>query len=125
MNSVLSASTLQQLIQDLAYINETAINKFEIAAAVKYFEMTYEYAWKLLKRHLQAEGLDVLGSPKGLFRQAQAAKYLDNASAWFTFVDARNSTVHAYGDDYCNQVIDCIPEFLQEATKLCQRLKDL
>lgn len=60
----------------------------EMAGAILAFEFCYELAWKIMKRVLQENGLEV-GSPRDTFRKAFAENLIDDPSVWFEFQEKR------------------------------------
>lgn len=95
---------------------------------IQRFEFTYELAHKTLKRHLEAVVPDPtevdrwafadlirVGFERGLLHQGWPA--------WRTFRDMRARTSHTYDESTASAVVDGIPDFLQEARFLLDRLQ--
>ncbi len=92
------------------------------AGAIQAFEFSYEVSWRLMKRVLELQGLDV-GSPKDTFRKAVHEKLIDDPEIWFDFQKKRNLTTHTYNEENVELIISIFDIFSQEMDKLIQRLK--
>lgn len=64
-------------------------------SAILRFELSYEVVWKLLQRLIRAQGLDAAG-PRQVFSQAFQLGWIEDESAWFDIIAARNLAVHVY-----------------------------
>lgn len=60
------------------------------------FEFTIELAWKVMKDFLEEQGFQFKPSPKNTFRQAQQAKFIENAQELIDALTARNELSHDY-----------------------------
>ncbi|HEU0195939.1 MAG TPA: HI0074 family nucleotidyltransferase substrate-binding subunit [Nevskiaceae bacterium] len=94
---------------------------------VQRFEFTYEASHKMLRRYLVMRA----ASP-GEFDHAAFADLIragadqdllrDGWPAWRRYREMRGKTSHAYDDDIALEVVAGIPEFLDEARFLLDRL---
>jgi nucleotidyltransferase substrate binding protein (TIGR01987 family) len=93
------------------------------------FEVTYDVSHKMLKRFLEVTSanpaeLDAMpfqdqirsGNERGLLR--------GDWPAWRKYRDMRARTSHTYSEDVALQVVGGIPDFIEEAAYLLQRLSD-
>lgn len=64
-------------------------------SAILRFELAYEVVWKLLQRLIRTQGLDAAG-PRQVFSQAFKLGWIEDESAWFDIIAARNQAVHVY-----------------------------
>jgi nucleotidyltransferase substrate binding protein (TIGR01987 family) len=94
------------------------------AGAIQAFEFCYELCWKMMKRVLEVQGLEV-GSPKDTFRKAVHEKLIDDPEVWFKFLEARNLTVHTYNQETLEVILSKLETFSNEMDKLILRLKSL
>lgn len=100
------------------------------AACVKEFEIILEQAGKLLKKCLkpyfatpkQADQLTF----KDIFRTA--AKHdlisLEESERWLIYRDNRNSTAHDYGVSFADETLTLLPQFILDATKISDVIKN-
>ena len=98
-------------------------------ACIQRFEFTYELAYKMLKRFLEAtspnpdefdnmtfQDLIRSGSERGLLRS--------DWSLWKEYRRARGTTSHTYNEDKAREVFAIVPDFLSEARFLRDRLRE-
>lgn len=96
---------------------------------IQRFEYTYELSWKMLRRYLEAtlpnpeevdgmsfQALIRTGSEQGLLRSGW-----DN---WLRYRKARGTTSHVYDGEKAREVFSVVPEFLEEARHLLDRLNE-
>ncbi|MBN1114022.1 MAG: nucleotidyltransferase substrate binding protein [Oligoflexia bacterium] len=88
-------------------IAEPVVNQRDVAGIIQNFEFVYELCWKLLKSHLEDEGLKT-GSPKNVFSQAFQAGLIDDEDTWLEIIAARNLSVHTYSDSLANALVNDI-----------------
>lgn len=100
------------------------------AACVKEFEIILEQAGKLLKKCLkpyfatpkQADQLTF----KDIFRTA--AKHdlisLEESERWLIYRDNRNNTAHDYGVSFADETLTLLPQFILDATKISDVIKN-
>lgn len=91
---------------------------------VKGFEMTIEQAGKLLRKKLEPffgtkRALDEL-TYKDLFRHALKHSLIseEEVNRWFKYRDNRNNTAHDYGQQFAEQTLILIEDFLKDAKNL-------
>lgn len=96
---------------------------------IQRFEFTYEIAHKMLKRYLETSSptpdefdkadfqyLVRTGNEKGLL--------LGEWSKWRGYRNMRSKTSHTYNEEIALDVVEGIPDFLDDARYLCEQLKD-
>ena len=94
-------------------------------SVIQRFEICYDCLWKVLKHYLEEiEGrVDVPSSPRGVFRVAAEAQVLDTSvEQWFKYINARIGTTHDYDGEKAQKAIDIIDEFINDSTKLYQKM---
>jgi len=104
-----TAQALTTLDQALALPSSVLVRD----ATIQRFEYCFELSWKLLKTALaDVEGL-ACESPKGCFRAAFQAGWLDEAETLtaLDMVDDRNRTVHLYREPLAVEVHARIPGY--------------
>jgi nucleotidyltransferase substrate binding protein (TIGR01987 family) len=126
---------IAQLRKSLAYgRSELARRDPELAlqfraAAIQAFEYTYELSWKMLKRHLES----VVANPAevdawsfaDLIRSGNEHGLLrSDWPVWRDYRKARGTTSHTYDDSRAREVFEILPDFLEEASILLERLHE-
>jgi len=101
---------------------ESAHTEIEKAGVVQAFEFCYELAWKTIKRFLSNEGI-VVSSPRESFREAGRNGLIENVRLWLDFIIIRNKTVHTYNEFVLKEIIDIVPIFEKELSKLIEKLE--
>ena len=100
--------------------------EFEIyrSAVVKEFEIILEQSGKLLKKTLRPyfhsnKAADQLNF-KDLFRHAGLHSLLtiEEVERWLIYRDNRNSTSHDYGEEFANETLKLITQFIVDAKNL-------
>lgn len=100
--------------------------EFEIyrSAVVKEFEIILEQSGKLLKKCLRPyfhsnKAADQLYF-KDIFRQAglHGLLTIEEVERWLLYRDNRNSTSHDYGEEFANETLKLMPQFINDANNL-------
>lgn len=111
-------------------LSEENTNEIEIikAGIIQNFEVSYEIAWKLMKKWLEenlgTSAVDGI-SRKELFRISAQNKLIEDVEKWFIFHEARNLTSHDYDGLKAEDVFKVALEFPQFARKLQERLEEI
>mgnify|MGYP000016119956 CR=1 FL=1 len=89
--------SLNDLDRILKYFKSKASdsNPFIAPALAKVFEVTFEYAWKALKDHVNESGLEAF-SPRDVIKAAGQMGAIESVEAWLGFLEDRNLSVHDY-----------------------------
>jgi len=95
----------------------------EQAGIIQSFEYCYELSWKIMKKVLNSEGLEV-STPKQVIREAGNAKIIDDVKLWIEFVNKRNLTVHTYNELVLKEIMEIMPKFKDELSKLIKELEN-
>lgn len=128
-----TANTLEQA---LLALNSTSTGDevlFDLYrnAAIKSFELSLETSGKLLRKALKAYG----GSPRtvdalvfndvlrhagkhGIFEPAQVER-------WLAYRANRNNTAHDYGEEFANQTLTLLPDYLVDLRALASKLQEV
>ncbi len=85
----------------------------------KSLEIVVEYAWREMKKMVEAQGL-FAPSPKEAIRQAASAGFISCPEKWMKILLARNDSVHDYFGipedryiDFVKQLLEISPELLK------------
>lgn len=66
-----------------------------IDGTIQRFEFTFELGWKLIKRILSDNGIEV-GTPRLVIKEAFKEHILDDGEDWIWMLEDRNKTAHIY-----------------------------
>jgi nucleotidyltransferase substrate binding protein (TIGR01987 family) len=96
-------------------------------ACIQRFELTYELAWKMLKRRLEMDlpnpqEVDAM-SYRALIRVGAEQGLIDDVADWFIYRDKRNLTSHTYDAAKAAEVAACLPAFAAHARRLLEKLQ--
>ena len=78
-----------------AYRNKVKGDNLSFLALSKALEVFMEYAWKEMKKIVEADGL-LAPTPKEAIRQAAVAGLIRDPEEWLKVLAARNDSVHDY-----------------------------
>ena len=100
-------------------------------AVIKGYELSLETAGKLLKKSLKSffatsQAVDAL-TFKEIFRYG--AKHgilsIEEVERWFEYRDNRNTTAHDYGAEFAEKTLKLIPDFINDAVKVAEKIKKM
>jgi nucleotidyltransferase substrate binding protein (TIGR01987 family) len=95
-----------------------------LEGTIQRFEFVIEIFWKALKRALEYEGI-VVKTPRESLKQAFAAGWLHDETAWLDMLDSRNTTSHLYlHEDLVEEAYNDIRKNFPELEKTYQFLRD-
>ncbi len=120
--------SIERLQRSLDYLVQTKQESLDYEvysyAVIKGFELALEIAGKLLRKTLKL----YTGSPKSIdaltykevFRKAAQHDLIDKDALlrWFAYRDNRNNTAHDYGEEFVQETLSLMPNFLQDASTL-------
>lgn len=69
----------------------------ERAGLIQFFEMAFEFGWKLLKDYQEAEGF-VINSPRDAIKQSFQSQIIQAGHSWINALEDRNLTTHTYNE---------------------------
>ena len=91
-------------------------------AAIQRFEYCFELVWKLIKRRLRLDGIEV-NSPRQAIRLAFENGYIEDADFWFELLEDRNLTTHTYNADIADKVFESAKRLPDASRALLQALE--
>lgn len=74
------------------------------AGMIRFFEMTFELSWKLLKDYLESQGFKEIQSPRAAIKKAYEVNLIADGHEWLQMLENRNLTAHTY-DEETNTII--------------------
>ena len=99
------------------------------AAVIQAFEFTYELSFRMLRRYLEEasanpaeiDGMVVNDIIRESYRQALVSS---DIPVWREYRRNRGTTSHTYNEERAQEVFESVPEFLQDARYLLNRLQE-
>ena len=128
-----TANTLEQAMIRLQQTSEEDKVLYDLFrnAAIKSFELSLETTGKLLRKVLKL----YTGNPKSvdqlvfndLFRHAAKHGLLDDVEVerWLSYRANRNTTAHDYGENFAEQTLVLLPDYLVDLRQLAQLMQDV
>lgn len=128
-----TANTLEQAIIRLQQtpVDDVVLYDLFRNAAIKSFELSLETTGKLLRKVLKL----YTGNPKSidqlvfndLFRHSAKHGLLDESEVerWLNYRANRNTMAHDYGENFAEQTLAMLPNYLQDLRKLAQQMQDI
>lgn len=100
------------------------------SACIKEFEIILEQSGKLLRKVLStyfhtSKEVDKLAF-KQVFRNAVLRDLLsvEQCERWLNYRDNRNNTAHDYGENFAEETLVILPQFLIDANALIEKIKN-
>lgn len=98
-------------------------NITERTAAIKNFELTYELAWKAMKRLLEFREAENLPTTSSVIKKAFKYGLIDDEKNWLEIIQLCNKAVHTYGETLANSVYEKLADTLSSFNYCLQRMK--
>ena len=123
--------TLEHAVSEIDKYESARDTFYDIyrAACVKEFELILEQSGKLLRKRLAAffasnRQADRLAF-KDLFRHAARHGLVETEAVerWLRYRDNRNDTAHNYGEDFAEDTLKLLPEFIIDAKALAYMIE--
>lgn len=86
------------------------LDRVELQAFIKSFELSYETAWNLMKDWFEYQGIVGISGSRDAIREAFASALIKNGDAWMDMVRNRNRTAHTYNMTVARDVEGLIAE---------------
>jgi dTDP-4-dehydrorhamnose reductase len=100
---------LGQLSRIVEMRRSPGFSDLERTVCIKFFEMTHELAWKVMKDYLLEKGIDGIIGSKDAIRHAFNNGLIDDGEIWMRMVEARNEAAHTYDEEksrgLCEKII--------------------
>jgi nucleotidyltransferase substrate binding protein (TIGR01987 family) len=93
------------LLERTLQINEPS--EAELGGLIKFYEMSFELSWKLMKDYLEEQGF-IVKSPRETIKQAFQTEIITQGENWINALEDRNMTSHVYDEKMVILVIDKI-----------------
>ena len=110
-------------------LNNPRLKRHLRAAVIQAFEFTYELSFGMLKRYLELASANPSEIDELVFNDVIREAYRQallrsELPEWMEFRRNRGTTSHAYNEDEAQEVFESVPDFLQEARYLLNRLHE-
>lgn len=97
-------------------------DRSNIDAAIQRFEFTFELFWKLLKKILLVEGLEV-AYPRETLQTAYLGGLINDDQIWINMLNDRNQTSHTYDEELADKIYQNIKLYYPIMDKTFGQLK--
>ncbi|WP_106496244.1 nucleotidyltransferase substrate binding protein [Lentibacillus sp. Marseille-P4043] len=87
------------------YSTEPIKTELERAGIIRFFEMTFELSWKVIKDYLEAQGY-IIKSPRDAIKQAFQIELIDDGHVWLEALSKRNLTTHTYDETLAKEFVE-------------------
>lgn len=113
---------------DLALI-DPRLKRHLRAAVIQAFEFTYELSFGMIRRYLELASANPAEIDQLVFNDIVREAYKQallrsELPAWRNFRRNRGTTSHTYNEEKAQEVFESVPDFLQEARYLLNRLHE-
>ncbi|SMC39613.1 nucleotidyltransferase substrate binding protein [Sporomusa malonica] len=115
---------VNRLIKAVVTLEEVLQESFSIIvrdATIQRFEYCFELSWKVLKKALKIEGVEV-NSPRQALRSAFEIGYIEDIDIWFEMLEDRNLTSHTYDPEVADKVYESAKRLPTEIRKVVKTL---
>ena len=121
----ISMDPFKRALQSLSQVLAETKTDYIRDASIQRFEYTFELAWKLLKRYIEANNGILESNVKNIFREAAKQGLIESFEAWEGYLKARNLTSHTYEMATAELVYQQARQFEKSAIFLAGRLEKL
>lgn len=80
------------------------LDRVEVQAFIKSFELSYETGWKLLKDWLEYQGVSDISGARDAIRAAVNLGLIHDRETWMEMVGTRSRTVYTYNESVAREV---------------------
>ena len=113
---------------DIALI-DPRLNRHLRSAVIQAFEFTYELSFRMIRRYLEMASANPAEIDELVFndviREAfRQALIQSEVPEWREYRRNRGTTSHTYNEEQAQEVFESVPDFLQEARYLLNRLHE-
>ncbi len=120
---LLKMSNFNSSLKNLEKVAATKKNfsVLEIAGIIKWFELSFELAWKIMQDYLASAGYNDIKGPRPVIMQMGRDNIIDPFK-WEELLNARNELSHLYDEELSNDHYDKI---LTEYLPLMAEFRDI
>ena len=115
------SDALDRLEEGLAFDDS---NDLKSDAVIQRFEFSIELFWKVLKKILAAQEIEVF-TPREVMQKAYQARLIDDENVWIAMLKDRNATLHVYSENDAYEIFKRIErEYANVMKNTYLKLKD-
>lgn len=105
---------------------ERDITRLEELGIIRYFGISIDLAWKVLKDYLEYQGVTGIAGPRDAVRAACKSALIEDGEGWMDMITDRNRSPHTYSEEIAQEISKRIVERYYPAfLKLAEILKKL
>ena len=111
----MTEKVFHSLSQSVARLTEILREPKTVAnrdSAIKRFELTFELAWKSIKKALENRGVECQ-SPRDCFEKAFLAGVVADNPLWLKMIEDRNLSVHTYNEKLAERIYGRLEDYLR------------
>lgn len=118
-------NTLIECFHDYQIENNEKFKEYIKDSCIKRFEYTYETSKKMMNKYLKKEydKTEKDLSINNIFREMYALDLIQNFEKWVKYREKRNFTSHEYNENYSLEIIEIIPDFINDVKYLLEKLQ--
>lgn len=106
------------------YSQKSNLNELEQAGIIKFFEMTFEIAWKVLKDYLEKDGF-MVKSPREAIKQAFQNDLINDGHIWIEALANRSLTIHTYDSELLSKMVkEIVDKYFPEIKMMHDKLEN-
>lgn len=99
------------------------LSDLEKSGLIRWFEFSYELAWKVMQDLLVSKGYEFVKGPNGTLQMALQDGLISDQDGWREMAKARTMAAHTYDEDEANEIVERIySEFSRLLTMLSIKL---
>ena len=117
-------NALLKLKEALDESADAPLGSLKIDGTIQRFEFCIELMWKMIRRALLAEKMDIPPIPKQVLQKAYAANWISDEAIWLQMLDDRNMTSHTYNQKLAKEIFDRIKTYYPVMQKAYDHLSN-
>ena len=120
-----SLNTLKECYKDYCAETDSKMKEYIKDSCIKRFEYTYETAKKIMNKYLKKEydKTEKDLTINNIFREMYGLDLIDNFENWVNYREKKNYTSHEYNENYTLEIINLIPDFINDTSFLFNKLQ--
>ena len=105
-------------------VHKKDLSDLEKAGVIKFYEFTFELAWKTVKDYLEEKDIEVK-FPRDAIKEGFLYEIISNGELWLDMLDKRNLMSHTYSKENAELAYHLIlNEYFEELNEVYLKLKN-